>query len=131
MKSYLNLLRNVSVWSDSQILPGDHWEKVTQSELQSADVVLILLSEDALDSEWMEKQTRRALKEDKRVVPIIIKPSAWMEKSIYKHLAALPTNGKPVSTFGDREEAYLDITNALTELANDIRDERESQPKHH
>jgi len=131
LKSYLNLLRNVTVWSDSQILTGERWDKAIQSALLNADVVLTLLSDDALDSDWMTKEIKVALKHDKRVVPIILKTSPWTEKPLYKHLAALPTNGKPVSTFSDKEEAYLDITNALTELANDIRDERESRPKHH
>ena len=129
LKAYLHLLRNVSVWSDTQISPGEHWDKAIRAALLDADVVLTLLSADALDSDWMQKEIRLALKQDKRVVPIIVKVCDWDKQPPLKDLAALPTDGKPVSTFSSKEEAYLDITNALTELANDIREERASQPK--
>lgn len=124
LKSYLYLLRHVSVWTESQISPGERWDQVIQSALQDADVVLVLLSAEALESEWIHKETRLALKKDKRVVPILIKASAWEDVPLFNRLAALPSNARPVSAYSDKEEAFLDITNALSDLANDIREER-------
>jgi hypothetical protein len=54
-----------------------------------------------------------------KVVPIILRPVDWCDAPFSK-LMALPTDGKPVSIWRNRDEAYLDVTNGVRKLLHGL-----------
>jgi len=42
----------LTVWYDGEILPGQEWEKAIKAELYSADIILLLVTDKLLDSEY-------------------------------------------------------------------------------
>lgn len=43
-----------------------------------------------------------------RVIPVILRPCDWLH-SPFAHLLAAPTDGKPITRWPDRDEAFLDV----------------------
>jgi len=96
----------ISTWHDRRIAPGTEWERQIDAELDSADVVLLLISADFLASKYCyDVEMDRALKLHEagtaRVVPLILRPSDW-EGSPFAKLQALPKNAKPVTSWRNR-----------------------------
>ena len=64
--------RGLGVWSaDEHLKPGDQWAKIIEEGIHEAENVLVVLSENSADSDWIRAETAMALAEDKkRIVPI-------------------------------------------------------------
>jgi len=43
---------DLTVWYDGEILPGQEWEKAIKAELYSAYIILLLVTDKLLDSEY-------------------------------------------------------------------------------
>ena len=55
-----------------------------------------------------------------RVIPIILRPCDWKNLPFGK-LLALPKDGKPVTKFPDLDDAFLQITQGIREVADDLK----------
>ncbi len=72
----------VVYWDDWKIDPGDEWKKEIDQHLNSADVVLLLISASFINSEYcFVKEMQRAMQRyqagEAAVVPVILKPCDW------------------------------------------------------
>jgi TIR domain len=50
--SNLKKLYNLETWFDRQIIPGDNWEAVLEERLNTADLILLLISPDFIHSNY-------------------------------------------------------------------------------
>lgn len=114
-RSLIMLKRNemIEVWQDRKIMAGDQWDSNISSELNSADIILLLVSVDFNNSEFIyEKELKTAMQRQQvgetRVIPIILRACDW-HSAPYGILQALPTGGVPVKQFDDPDVAYTDI----------------------
>ncbi len=129
LRDHLSILKrngDISEWCDQMILPGDDWKTEIDENLESADIVLLLVSSNFLASDFcFDVELKQAiLKHEKgqaRVVPIILKHCEWKDAP-FGELQALPSRGVPVesSKWINRDEAYHDvikgIKNAISKL---------------
>lgn len=111
----------ISTWDDRKILPGETWDREINENLNSADIILLLVSPDFLASEYVNShELSRALERQRSgsaiVVPIILRPSDLKGDSPLKALQGLPSEWRAVSKWGNRDEAWLDITRGLRRL---------------
>jgi hypothetical protein len=118
----VQLRRNklISVWHDRKILPGQEWDREIDKNLGSAEIVLLLVSPDFLASDYAySREMLRALERHQSgsatVVPIILRPSDWQHSPLGS-LQALPSKGRPVSSWPNRDEAWLDVAQGLRRL---------------
>lgn len=121
-KRHLSPLKNedlVEEWYDRKILPGDDYQQKIDENLETADIICLFISPNFLNSKSCQKEMEKALelrsKRGIRVVPIILSPCGWKDVKGISKLLALPSDGKPVSTFKNRDEAWLDIYEGLKE----------------
>jgi len=110
----------VTVWHDRKILPGQEWEREIDRNLESAGIVLLLVSPDFLASNYcygneMVRALERHRSGSATVVPIILRPSDW-QRSPFASLQVLPTEGRPVSRWSNRDEAWLNVAQGLRRL---------------
>jgi internalin A len=113
----------ISVWHDRVILPGQEWDPEIDKHLESADIVLVLVSPDFLASEYaygreMSRALERHQSEETIVVPIILRPSDWQHSPLAA-LQALPGDGRPISSWPNRDQAWLDVVEGLRRLILD------------
>ncbi|SRR5712692_2694539 len=121
--SWLKRRYQLTNWHDREILPGEEWEKAIDTHLNSAHLILLLISPDFMASDYCYgKELQRALERHKagtcRVVPILLRPTFW-EDAPFSGLQLLPANAKPVTSWRDRDEAFQDV---VTEINRTIKD---------
>ena len=117
---HLSLLKRqklITGWYDRAIEGGEEFEPKIMQRLNSASVILLLVSTAFMASDYCyEKEMMRAMerheKEGTRVIPIILRPCDWHQAPFGK-LNALPKDGKPVVSWPNRDEAFLDVAKGI------------------
>lgn len=128
LRTYLKPLarrKDVKIWYDGDIEIGSNWDAVIDEHLHSADIILPLISADALDSDYfydveMKIALERHEKEEVLIIPIILKTCMW-EDEIFGQLQALPKDGKPIENWQREAEAYTNVVRALKEQISKLR----------
>lgn len=116
--------RKIQVWYHCLNEPGAVWDHETKRRLYVSDIILFLISADAIASDFFyEKEVAEVLERhlmgEVRVALMILRPCAWEATSLAK-LQAIPQNGKPVVFWSDREKAYADAARALLAIADSL-----------
>lgn len=107
----------INVWQDRQIIPGTEWNESISRELEAADIILLLISVDFNNSQYIwDKELKVAMerhkKNEARVIPVILRTCEWSEMP-YASLQALPTGAKPITSFTNADEAYTDVAKGI------------------
>lgn len=110
----------ITVWHDRKILPGQEWDSEIDRKLETASIILLLVSPDFLASDYAySREMQRALERHRsgsaKVVPIILRPCDWLDSPLGA-LQALPNEGRPVSSWSNRDQAWLDVALGLRRL---------------
>jgi hypothetical protein len=129
-KSMTVWVRNkiVRIWHDGRIPAGDNWASNIDEHLNSADIVVLLVSPDFLSSDFCyEKEMGRAFERMKNnkalVVPIIVRECSWEETPI-AGIQALPEKGKPVTLWTNRDQAWKNVADSLARRAREVLDRK-------
>jgi hypothetical protein len=114
---------SVEVWSPADLRAGDDHAAEIDRRLAQADLVLLLVTASFLASDWtyalMMKALDRAITRAARVVPVIATACAWRATPL-GGLVALPTNGKPITAWSDREAALCDVSSGLARVVTEL-----------
>lgn len=108
----------ISAWHDRKILAGDDLSGQIHARLNDAQVILLLVSPDFLASAYCyDVEVKRAMQMHEegraRVIPIILRPCDWQSSTPFAKLLAAPKDGRPVTKWPDRDEAWLDVVHQL------------------
>lgn len=107
----------ISTWYDQEVIPGSLWEREISKHLNNADVILLLISSDFIASDYcygieMQRALERHAAGEAIVIPIILRPTDWTQAPFAK-LEALPTNGKPITTWSNRDAALAHVVQGI------------------
>ncbi|MBI4494834.1 MAG: TIR domain-containing protein [Chloroflexi bacterium] len=137
LQKHLAMLRRqglIREWHDRQIGAGEEWRGAIDTHIETAQIILLLVSSDFLDSHYcydveMARALQRHVAGEARVIPIILRPCDWQAAPL-ANLQALPTDGKPVTMWANRDSAFLDIATGIRKAVNEIleRPPRAGQP---
>lgn len=122
LETHLALLKRqgfISSWHDRRITAGSDINQEISSELESAQIILLLVSAHFLNSDYCyEKEMKRALEKhnDKTaiVIPVILHPCDW-HFAPFGSLRATPTDGKPISMYANQHEAFAIVAKDIQE----------------
>lgn len=129
IEKHLKVLKKsnlIDEWHDGKILPGSKFNDAIRSQIQSADIILLLLSSNFLASSSCKREMDEALslstKKGVVVIPIVLSPCAWKDVEGISELLALPTDGKPVtdSEWNTRDAAFLNIYEGIKSVVKDM-----------
>ncbi len=127
LDKYLKVLKRsskVQVWNDRELVGGQEWDETIVSELNKANIILLLVSVDFNASDYIwEKELASAMRRheqgDAHVVPIILRRCEWGNMP-YAKLQALPRNAKPVTEYPSRDAAFTEIAMGLEKLVDRV-----------
>jgi WD40 repeat protein/predicted negative regulator of RcsB-dependent stress response len=110
----------IKIWSDTDLNAGAEWEKELHQHLESADIVLLLISPDFMSSDYcysteMKRAIERHEQDNLHIIPILLRATFWRNAPFAK-LQMVPTNAKPVRSWPDRDDAFNDITEHIHRL---------------
>ena len=102
---------------DLTLEAGADWSEQLPRLLSESSIVLFLVSPDSLSSRYVEREVEEALsqRDNKRIIPIVLRPCDWFG-SVLAKFNALPRGAKPITTWENRREAFLDIAKALRQV---------------
>jgi hypothetical protein len=127
LKEHLRPLQReglIELWPDRDMSAATGWEQERNKHLQTAQIILLLVSIDYLNSDYcsgveMKQALERHQRGEVRLIPILLRPCSW-DRSPISRLQVLPSNGKPVTVWSHREEAWLDVVRALSRVVEHI-----------
>lgn len=110
----------VDSWHDRRILPGENLAETIDSQINSADLVLLLVSASFLSSHYcysieMQRALERQEKGECKVVPVILRACDWSHSPLGK-MMAVPRDGKPITSWANPDEAYTDVVQQIRAL---------------
>lgn len=123
LDTHLALLKRegvIEVWHDRKISGGKEWANQIDENLEQASIILLLISSDFLASDYCyDKEMSRALEKhhngESRVIPIIIRSVDW-HTAPFADLQALPQEGKPISSWKIKDEAWTDVAKGIRQV---------------
>jgi energy-coupling factor transporter ATP-binding protein EcfA2 len=114
----------LSEWYDRKIETGEGFQNDIDNNLENADIICLMISSNFLASKACleEKNIALKLKENKgiRVIPIILSLCAWTTHKELSELLAIPTDGKAVTSFSDKNEGWLDAVNWIMKVCHSV-----------
>lgn len=109
----------IEVWNDRKIIPGEEWDDTIIGELRAADIIILLISVNFLNSKYIwEKELTVAMERHKnktaRVIPIIARSCDFSDMS-FAGIQALPKNATPINSFTDGalDQVYTEIAKSI------------------
>jgi O-acetyl-ADP-ribose deacetylase (regulator of RNase III) len=134
LRKQLVILKRLNVvedWYDRDITAGTEWRGEIGSQLNSAQLVLLLISPDFIASDYcydleMKTALERHERSEARVIPIILRPCMWSSAPFAK-LQALPLDGKPISSWSERDAAFLSVAEGIRSAVESINAKTQSK----
>lgn len=113
----------INGWYDRDISAGADLHEEIVAHLAKAKIVLLLVSPDFMKSEYIhDVEVKEAMEMHEAgaatVIPVILCPVDWTHTPFGK-LKALPTDGRPVTKWRNRNEAFLDVVQGVREAIGD------------
>jgi hypothetical protein len=123
LEIHLSSLRReglISGWHEGLIVPGTDWAQNIHDHLNESSIILLLVSPDFLASDdrynvEMQRALERHERREARVIPIILRPCDW-QQAPFARLQCLPRNCRPITTWRNRDEAFLDIVQGIRQV---------------
>jgi TIR domain len=117
----------VVTWDKRMISAGKEWEKEIKEQLQTADIILALISSKfiASDYNWdvLAKQAMERHRAGKaRVVLILLRPVDGYWKVAFPKVTVLPKNGIPITGWRPYDKAFANITEGIREVVEELTD---------
>ncbi|MCL5107624.1 MAG: ABC transporter substrate-binding protein [Chloroflexi bacterium] len=127
LDTHLSIMKRQGVitsWSCREITAGTEWEGEIRSYLNSAQLILLLVSSDFLDSDYCyDVELKRAFERhdagDATVIPVILRACDWAHPPL-SNLQALPTGAVPVTSWLNRDEAFTDIAKGIRKAIEEM-----------
>ncbi|HEX8775481.1 MAG TPA: TIR domain-containing protein [Pyrinomonadaceae bacterium] len=128
LEKHLAMLKRqglIEGWHDRKILASSEWAGEIDAYLDRADIILLLISADFLNSNYcygveMKRAIERHQAGEARVVPILLRECDW-KSSPFAKLHALPTDAKPITNWPNRAQAFTNVAKGLRSLVESLR----------
>lgn len=120
----LRRLGLIDTWHDRKIKPGEVWGTSISANLEKAQIILLLVSIDFINSEYCyDMELKRALERhdalQAKVIPIILRACMWQQTPFAK-LQALPKDGQAVALCSDRDLAFMNVAEGVRQVAKEL-----------
>ncbi len=127
LEKHLSLMKRqrlISQWHDRNIGAGTEWANEINTRLNTARIILLLISPDFIASDYcysieMTRALERHQAGEARVIPIILRPTD-LKNSPFSKLQALPKDAKPITRWKDRDEAFLNVAEGIRKAISDL-----------
>lgn len=124
LEKHLSPLRRqglVTSWHDRQLTAGQTWMTEIDTHVNSADIILLLVSPDFIASDYCDYEMKTALARHNKgalVIPVILRPVDW-SGAPFGHLQVLPRNGTPVTSWPNRDDAFKNVAEGIRKVVDE------------
>ena len=111
----------ISIWTDNDILAGQPWDKTIKDNLNNSAIILFLVSQDFIASNYINAVEITAALQNNQIVgiPVIIRP-ALLNKSALNIYQVIPTGAIPITDWNPQDKGWIDVVVALNKVIDSI-----------
>jgi hypothetical protein len=129
----LKRLGQITLRLNREILAGTNWSHVEDHRFQEADLILLLISPDFINSDYhygieMNHALEKHAAGNVWVIPLLLRPTALWEKTPLGGLQMLPKDGKAITQRRNREMAFVEIVKELSEVVATLLKRKQELP---
>jgi hypothetical protein len=112
----------IETWHDRRIGAGGEIDPEISVHVEKDDILLLLISSDFLASDYCyQREMLRAMERhaagEAIVIPVILRACDWHGAPFGK-LMATPPDGRPITQWPDRDQAFLEVARAVRGAAD-------------
>jgi hypothetical protein len=127
LASHLKTLQRQGIirqWHDRKIGAGKEWAGEIDRHLESAQIILLLVSADFIASDYcFDREMKRAMERHRavkaRVIPVILR-AVDLDGMPFNQLQSLPRDRIPVTSWRNQDEAFTDIAKGIRAVVEEI-----------
>ena len=119
----------IEVWHDREINAGMEWEQEIDKQLNTAQIILLMISPNFMNSEYcygveVKHAIERHKRGEARVIPVILRPVYW--QSEFGILQALPKDGLPItdSNWHDVDQACFNVAEGIRNVVKELSEKK-------
>jgi TIR domain len=135
LETHLSGLRQIGVirsWHDREIGAGAEWAKEIDHHLQTADVILLLISPDFVASGYcygieLQRAMERHEANEACVIPIMLRPTAAWKRLPFAKLQIYPRGAEPITQWADQDMAFVNVAEGIEAAVERLLAHRQEQ----
>ena len=113
------------LWTDLEVQEGEEWEATILKHLNTAQIILLLISSDFMNSEYcyhteMPRAMERHNQKEARVIPILIRSVARWQDAPFGKLQILPADGKPITHWHATDDAFAHVIEKISHVVSEL-----------
>ncbi len=136
LQLHLEVLRRdgiIDIWHDRSLLAGQEFGSMIDERLNDAQIIVLLISHHFLASQYcyeieLERALQRHQEGSAHVIPVILSECDWRSTPI-KKLVVLPKDGKPLTKYPDKNEAFLEVVQDIRTVAQGMGGVKRENPE--
>lgn len=114
----------IETWHDRNINAGREWEQDVSTQLDEAQIILLLISPAFMNSDYcysveMKRAIERHEQGEACVIPVILRPIHWQVTPLDK-LQALPKDAKPISLWRPQDNGFVDVAKGVKKVVEQL-----------
>lgn len=129
LQKHLILLKRqklITDWYAGKVIPGKELSEQIKEHLDSAKIILLLISPDYLSSDFqytveVEQAMERSKAGDAIVIPILLTATDDLSNTPFGKLMVFPRNLKPINKWSDKDEALAEIAREIRKVVNSLK----------
>jgi len=135
LEKQLSMLKRqgvIETWHDRRINAGQEIDAAIDNHINTDEIILLLVSPDFIASDYcynveMARAMERHEAKQATVIPVILRACDWHHAPFGK-LLGTPLDGKPVTLWPDRDEAFLQVAKEVRKAAEKWRIDKPVAP---
>ncbi len=117
----------IRAWHEQEITAGSERAEQIARHLESAGIILLLISSDFLASDYrysveLTRAMERHNAKQARVIPVILRPVDW-KGAPFSKLKALPANGLPITKWTNQDDGFLNVVEGIRKAIDHPQDD--------
>jgi hypothetical protein len=128
---HLSILKRqgvITAWHNRKITAGTEWAGEIDTHLNTASVILLLISSDFLASDYcydieLARAMERHASGEACIIPVILREVDW-KGAMFGKLQALPKNAEPITNWVNRDQAFADVARGIREAVEQLKKRR-------
>lgn len=118
LKSLQKFTGKIEIVDMHKLMGGENKKTVWLKHIGESEIVLLMLTPRFMDNDDCYELALAATKMRKRVVPVLLEVCLYTRIRLLSDIVPLPANGRFVTQWENKDEAYTNITEGIEVLAD-------------
>jgi internalin A len=125
----------LTTWDDTRLIAGEEWDERIKEELNSSDIIFLLISPDFLNTKYIkDEELEIAIKRhdngECKVVPIVLRKCGWTDIPMLSKLSGVPAKGTPIASWKNInfwpsvDDAWNDVYEEVKKVIQDFKENK-------